>query len=262
MKFPINDRICSELLSDYYQRLEDFVKLTSEHYLQIDYYIKSIHGKEWHSGRVNYDEFGKIIREDNFNQVGELVDSSKYEFSEKSVTRKSNDERSVWKFDKNNFLIEEVHEYDFDRPDFYKFTLNDQNRLIKINDEIQLIWEENEPTKLIKVSNSEMLKSVLKKTASESSVLNNKSDEITTYKYDNYGRLAEIISGNRITSFNYFGYDMMTGSEVKTTIENQVTYKAYNEEKLIDNKTVESVTKFFDDGMNLSRTVREIKLMK
>lgn len=140
--------------------------------------------------------------------------------------------------------------------------MNDQNQLIKINDEIQLTWEENEPTKLIKVSNSEMLKSVLKRTERESNVLNNEYDEITTYKYDKYGRLTEINSGNRVTNFNFFGYDMMTGSEVKTTIENQVTYKAYNEEKLIDNKIVESVTKFFDDGMNLSSTVRVIKLMK
>ena len=262
MKFPIDTRICNELLSGYYQRLEDFIKLTSEHYLQIDYYIKPVSGKEWHSGKINYDEFGKIIKEESFNQAGELVDSSEYDFLENSIIRKSNEERSTWKFDKNKFLIEEIHEYDFDGSDIYKFTFNERNQLEKINNEIQLMWEKNEPSKLIRLLNSETLKSVLKRSEAESKIFDNESNEITTYEYDKYRRLTEIKTNDRITKFNYFGYDMMTGSEVKSMIGNQITYKVYSEEKLIKNKVIESMTKFYDNGLNLSSTVREVKLMK
>lgn len=262
MKFPTSNRICSELLSDYYQRIEDVWKLTSKHYSKIDYYIKSNSVEEWLSGKVKYDTLGRIISEESFNQEGELVNLVQYEFSENIVIRVAEEEKSTWKFDKNKLLYEEIHEYDFDGPDYYKFTLNDRNQLSKINDEIQLNWEENEPIEVVKLSNSTVIKSIANKTILEIKILNNETGDVIIFRYDKYGRLIEKNSGNRITKFKHFGYDMMTGSEVETIFDGQITYKAYREERLIADKVIESVTKFFDDGINLSRTVREVKTMK
>ncbi|NJC28275.1 hypothetical protein [Neolewinella antarctica] len=262
MKFSIEQRICSELLSNYYQRLEDVQKLHSEQYRQIEYFTKSNISKEWLSGRITYSDNGELQKEERFNEAGKLIDVYEYQFLEGSIIAISNEEKSTWYFNEHNILVEEMHEYDFDGPDIYKFNFDVENRLVDINNEIRLVWKEEKLVAIVDPKSSDFLMRVMRKTEFESVIFNSGTNESTTYKYNEYGKLIETETGERKTTFKYFGYDMMQGCEARTTVQNKVTYKSYSEEKLLNGKIVERITNYYNNGKELSRTVRERKTMK
>lgn len=262
MKFPVDSRICYELLSDYYQRLEDIQKLISEDFRQKEYFITSNIDRTWLSGRILYNEENQLKKEQVFSRLGKLIDCHTYSFSTGKVVAKANEERSTWFFNDDKILIEEIHEYDYDEPDFYKFNFDNDNRLVNINEEIQLVWDEEKPIELIDLRNSKIWKKVLQKSNSESLILNLENNKTTLFKYDNHERLIRIELGEQSTLIDYFEDDRIKCSEVKTVFNNKITYKSYSEERMIDDKIIESITKFYDDGVNLNRIVKEIKTLK
>jgi len=248
MRFPLRREDIFELSIEECEVnaiLETFEELFNEEFTSIEFYGKNHNeNTEYVRKKIFYSESGFINRIELYKPSSEEpTEITHYEKSEFEIISKKQIQygfqKEVWKFNHIRNLISFQSAYGGN----YLFEYDEDGNLESISEGFNFKWQNNGISELIRASDDTILKKITR-TELETIVefVGRKNDSvsgITTYKYDEFGRLVRIESSaeRRLTEIKY---EIKNGLKSKFSTsffdQEQISFSSVIEKQLTKNK--------------------------
>ncbi len=248
MRFPIKGKDIIELSIEECEInaiLESFEELFNKEFESIEFYSRNhIENKDYVRKKIYYNESGFIHRIEFYKPSSGKPNAITYfEKSKCEIISKKQLEygfaEEIWKFNSNGNIISFQSEYGSN----YLFKYDENENLESVSEGFKFKWKNGGISELINETDNSLIKKISRKKQEvivESPSRKNKNiSGITTYKYDDFGRLIRIesTSGKRLTEINY---ELKNGLKLQTSIssfnQEQTSFSRIIEKSLTENK--------------------------